>query len=271
MNPRINSRDILKQEISRLCRLYNNVNILTDAQMEAEIAIHTTSIGHMTIRKKSEIQLAGQYPLPHLIPQAAIGYLSFNPPNEKTCIRPATSVEVPSSTERSAALHQVCVEFRELNQTLEYFYDFDVTDHYGETEDEIDARFDEIQREFDIIKNTKFQLEKENIAARKIEEKAELKYKASIARQEVINNTVVVPTEQLASPCSDLCGICLETHNKCDIVHTECGHEFGKECWNMFIKSRKQYGVFHCPGCRKTNPKVKTFACKKPRRLGLTV
>jgi hypothetical protein len=177
-----------------------------------------------------------------------------------------------SSAERIANLrpiydeqHTLSVQIRQLNEQI----------HFGwgapreNTPPEIALEIAALKTQLNINSQLQHKLQKEDAVATRKEQKEEAKFQAAIARQTEIENTLVVSTASLVAPCSDLCAICFETHNKGDIVATECGHEFGKECWHMFVESRHQYGVFNCPVCRKADPKVRTFACKKPRSIGV--
>ena len=274
MNSTPKSQDTLKNEIARLCHLYNNCHSLTVAQIHEELQIHSDSLVCMVNCKSTENRFARHNThIQHVQPQVALGYLSMNPSNQTKCIRPATSVNIMSSTERIANLrpiydahHELSVHIRRLNEQIHFGWGAPLENEPPEIALELLA---ELQRQ--LANNTlqQHKLQKEDAVATKKEQKEEQKFQAAIARQTEIENTLVVSTASLSAPCSDLCAICLETHNKGEIVRTECGHEFGKECWHMFVDSRQQYGGFHCPACRKANPQVRTFACKKPRSIGV--
>jgi hypothetical protein len=177
-----------------------------------------------------------------------------------------------SSTERNANLRPIYDEqrilglkMRQLNEQINYGWGAPQVF----TPEELALEMTELKGKIANNAQLQLKLQKEDAVATKKEQKEEQKFQAAIARQTEIENTLVVSTSSLSAPCSDLCAICLETHNKGEIVRTECGHEFGKECWHMFVDSRQQYGGFHCPACRKANPQVRTFACKKPRSIGV--
>jgi Ring finger domain len=273
MNSNANSKDMLKNEVARLCHLYNNCHSLTVAQIQEEL---TTMINETTIMvncKRKEVKFARQHPqIQHIQPQVALGYLSLNPSNQTKCIRQPTSVNILSSTERIANLRPIYDEqrilglkMRQLNEQINYGWGAPQVF----TPEELALEMAELKEKIAINTQIQLKLQKEDAVADRKEKKEEQKFQTAIQRQTEIENTLVVSTASLHAPCTDLCAICLETHNKGEIVRTECGHEFGKECWHMFVNSRHQYGVFHCPACRKTNPKVKTFACKKPRSIGV--
>ena len=241
--------------------------------LSVELRIHYEECRNMINCKRTEYSLSRRNPqLPQ--PEVALGYLSMNPLNQTKCIRPPTSVNIKSSTERIANLrpiydahYELSVQIRRLNEQLNYGWGGAPLEN--EHEPPALELLAELQRL--LANNTLLQhkLQKEDAIATKQEKKDEAKFQAAIARQTEIENTLVVSTAVLAAPCSDLCAICLEIHNKGEIVRTECGHEFGKECWHMHAESRRQYGVVHCPACRKADPKVRTFACKKPRSIGV--
>jgi Ring finger domain len=264
---------MLKNEIARLCHLYNNCHSLTDAQIQEESQNHSDALVSMVNNKKKEVVFALQYPqFQHIQPQVALGFLSMNPINQTKCIRPSTSVNIMSSTERIANLRPIYDEqrilglkMRQLNEQINYGWGAPQVF----TPEELALEMTELKAKIAINTQLQLKLQKEDTIADRQEKKDEAKFQASIARQTEIENTLVVSTASLAAPCSDLCAICLETHNKGEIVRTECGHEFGKECWHMHADSRRQYGVVHCPACRKADPKVRTFACKKPKSIGV--
>jgi hypothetical protein len=82
-----------------------------------------------------------------------------------------------------------------------------------------------------------------------------------------LEKTRVIAKSKLTVPCADICAICLDTHQKCDSITTECGHEFGKECWHMMVKSRRDahHRHFNCPACRKVDPSITMYKGQKPR------
>lgn len=59
---------------------------------------------------------------------------------------------------------------------------------------------------------------------------------------------------QSADP-SPVCCFCLETHVKADCVFTQCGHSFGRACYEEFRKNNGQ-NVF-CTLCKAKNPILK--------------
>ena len=87
---------------------------------------------------------------------------------------------------------------------------------------------------------------------------------ARIAKEEE-KHTTVLAKAVLCAPCSDICAICLETHTKADSVTTDCGHEFGKECWKAW--SRQTHGRPSCGICRKKNPTVTMYRARKPNQV----
>lgn len=273
MNSTAKSQDMLKNEIARLCHLYNNCHNLTVIQIQEELTTLAKETTSMVNCKRKEVKFARQYPhIQHIQPQVALGYLSLNPLNQTKCIRPPTSVNIMSSTERIANLRPIYdeqrilgLQMRQLNEQINYGWGAPQVF----TPEELALEMTELKAKIAINTQTQLKLQKEDAIADRKEKKEEQKFQAAIQRQTEIENTLIVSTASLHAPCSDLCAICLETHNKGEIVRTECGHEFGKECWHMFVDSRQQYAAFHCPACRKADPKVRTFACKKPRSIGV--
>jgi Ring finger domain len=273
MNSTPNSKDMLKNEIARLCHLYNNCHSLPVIQIQEELAKHTTEVLIMVNSKRKETHFARHNPdIQHIQPQVALGYLSLNPSKQTKCIRQPTSVNIMSSTERIANLRPIYDEQRTLSlqmRQLKEQIDYGWGAPQIASPEELALEMTELKEKIAINIQLQHKLQKEDAVATKQEQKEEQKFQAAITRQTEIENTLIVSTASLGIPCSDLCAICLETHNKGEIVRTECGHEFGKECWHMFVDSRHEYGVIHCPACRKANPKVRTFACKKPRSIGV--
>lgn len=53
------------------------------------------------------------------------------------------------------------------------------------------------------------------------------------------------------------CAICLGTHDICDMVRPECGHYFGKSCFETWISKQK-----NCPLCRSNVLHVAKFQNK---------
>lgn len=273
MNSTAKSQDTLKNEIARLCHLYNNCHSLTVAQIREELQNHSDSLVGMVNCKRTENRFARHNPhIQHVQPQVALGYLSMNPSNQNKCIRPATSVNILSSTERIANLRPIYDEQRTLSIQRRHLNE---QIHFGwgapreNTPPEIELEIAALNEKIHINSQLQLKLQKEDAVATRKEQKEEQKFQSAIARQTEIENTLIVSPASLSAPCSDLCAICLETHNKGEIVRTECGHEFGKECWHMHSDSRRQYGVVHCPACRKADPTIRTFACKKPRSIGV--
>jgi hypothetical protein len=88
--------------------------------------------------------------------------------------------------------------------------------------------------------------------------------RARIAKEEE-KHTTVLAKAALCAPCSDICAICLETHTKGNSVTTDCGHEFGKECWQTW--SRQTHGHPSCGICRKKNPKVTMYRARRTRQV----
>jgi len=59
------------------------------------------------------------------------------------------------------------------------------------------------------------------------------------------------------SDCDEECCICFNLHKKGDAVFTECGHQYGKECWAKWMSNNS--GNHSCPTCRTYCPKTITY------------
>jgi len=81
-------------------------------------------------------------------------------------------------------------------------------------------------------------------------------------RSNPIEKKKVISKAQLESICENSCPICLEKHIKKDTLVTECGHEYGKACYNAWFIAHNT-----CPTCRKVCPRVTTFKERASRKL----
>jgi len=73
----------------------------------------------------------------------------------------------------------------------------------------------------------------------------------------------------LEAPCLEACVICMETHKKIDSVTTECGHEYGKACFNGWMNSVNSNK--NCPTCRKDCPRVTLYKARASRKQPLII
>jgi hypothetical protein len=67
---------------------------------------------------------------------------------------------------------------------------------------------------------------------------------------------------------SNMCSVCLDTHDAKHIVKTSCGHYFGKPCFATLIKQKFKFGKFEshhvkCPYCRSNVVTLCQFKYKK--------
>ncbi len=69
----------------------------------------------------------------------------------------------------------------------------------------------------------------------------------------------------VATTIPDVCAICLNTHEKCDSITTDCGHQFGLQCWTSW--SDITHGKPKCAMCNKQQPNITMF---KPRQASHT-
>lgn len=81
-------------------------------------------------------------------------------------------------------------------------------------------------------------------------------------RSNPIETKKVISKAQLEAVCPDSCPICLEKHKKKDTLVTECGHEYGKDCYNAWFIAHNT-----CPTCRKVCPTVTTFKARASKKL----
>ncbi len=65
----------------------------------------------------------------------------------------------------------------------------------------------------------------------------------------------------VATTIPDICAICLNSHDKCDSIMTDCGHQFGLQCWTSW--SNITHGKPKCAMCNKQQPNITMF---KPRQ-----
>ena len=63
------------------------------------------------------------------------------------------------------------------------------------------------------------------------------------------NKVSSISRRRFLAKCKDVCSICLDSHQKGDSVTAQCGHEFGKQCWEQFLASNDQDETL-CPLCR---------------------
>lgn len=78
----------------------------------------------------------------------------------------------------------------------------------------------------------------------------------------LVENKKVISKAQLEAVCPDSCPICLEKHKKKDTLLTDCGHEYGSECYKSWFIAHNT-----CPTCRKESPTVTTFKARASKKL----
>jgi hypothetical protein len=74
---------------------------------------------------------------------------------------------------------------------------------------------------------------------------------------------IAIPKAQVATNIPDVCAICLTTHLKCDSITTDCGHQFGEECWTTW--SNISHGKPKCAMCNKQQPNIIKYRPRKQR------
>ena len=60
------------------------------------------------------------------------------------------------------------------------------------------------------------------------------------------------------------CAICLEDHTNGESVTTECGHSYGKQCWETWMRNQNSNKC--CPTCRKSTPKTTCYTLRADRK-----
>lgn len=60
------------------------------------------------------------------------------------------------------------------------------------------------------------------------------------------------------------CAICLEDHINGESVTTECGHAYGKQCWETWMSNPTSN--LCCPTCRKHHPKTTCYTLRADRK-----
>ena len=74
----------------------------------------------------------------------------------------------------------------------------------------------------------------------------------------------IIGKKEMNIPLKDVCGICLENHEKLDSILTCCNHEFGKICFESWSSCCKKSGkIVKCPLCKKENPCTTSFKLRK--------
>ena len=187
MNSTPKSQDMLKNEIARLCHLYNNCHVLTPAQIQEELIECNGGVDTMIKYKQEETIFALQYPqIQHIQPQVALGYLSLNPTNQLTCIklRPPTSVELMSSTERIANLRPIYDKHQTLSlQMAKVMIQYRCACTPGsqtlKTQLELELEIDALKTDLNINEQIQLKLQKEDAFASQKEEEEQL-FQASI-------------------------------------------------------------------------------------------
>jgi len=79
-----------------------------------------------------------------------------------------------------------------------------------------------------------------------------------------------ISKEKLQQLTDDICSVCFENHTMCEVVQTCCGHQIGKECYQMWVNHCKRYSRTRktsvtCPVCRRVNPKYFVFCERKTK------
>ena len=78
-------------------------------------------------------------------------------------------------------------------------------------------------------------------------------------REKVKYTTIEISEEEALLPMKDDCSICMEKHTRISVVHAPCGHQFGKVCFEQWIKMCPY--IVSCPLCR-----AHCTTCREPTR-----
>lgn len=76
---------------------------------------------------------------------------------------------------------------------------------------------------------------------------------------------VCITRKELAAPCTEVCGVCLETHKMKYMIKTDCGHNYCAPCFTQWTNTSKKLS---CPHCRAAVSRVdiyKTAQYGRPR------
>jgi hypothetical protein len=64
--------------------------------------------------------------------------------------------------------------------------------------------------------------------------------------------------------CKENCAICMENHTNGETILTECGHIYGKQCWQEWFNAANSSQT--CPTCRKGCPKCISYTLRAERK-----
>jgi hypothetical protein len=77
----------------------------------------------------------------------------------------------------------------------------------------------------------------------------------------------VISKAKLQQPTDDVCSVCFENHIMCDVLQTSCGHQIGKECYQMWVNQcNSKNNPITCTVCRRVRPKVWGFRQRKTKK-----
>lgn len=83
----------------------------------------------------------------------------------------------------------------------------------------------------------------------------------------LITITQTLSAEELDKPLEDFCGICMDEHTRRDSIHTSCGHDFGRMCYerysihntNINVNAGRIHRCTPCPMCRNATPELTVY------------
>jgi len=82
-------------------------------------------------------------------------------------------------------------------------------------------------------------------------------------KKKTVIKSRALPRAQASLPCEEECPICSTMHNRSDSCTTQCGHTFGRECYEQWMDHSKQAQGITCPICRFANPDVVFYRERK--------
>ena len=87
------------------------------------------------------------------------------------------------------------------------------------------------------------------------------------AAKKPATNEKVIPKAKLQQPTDDVCSVCCDHHLMCDVLQTSCGHQIGKECYQMWVSQcRSKHTPVTCTVCRRVKPKIFGFRERKTKK-----
>ena len=87
-------------------------------------------------------------------------------------------------------------------------------------------------------------------------------------KKKILTKTVALKKKDINSILPDVCGICLDNHEKIDSLTLECKHDFGVPCFNGWkntcIANSK---TLNCPSCRVEVKKIVNYRARVSKKI----